>query len=83
MEADPQYRPADHAVSLRKALCAWLVYAMLLVAGLGLPSLWAQVREDSQAPMTAQAPVSRGAMATWLCEIQERLARSFDKDRFG
>jgi len=83
MEPDLPYRPADHAVNARKALSAWLVYAMFLVAALGLPSLWAQVMHGSQAAVTAHAPAPHGTMASWLCKIQERLARSFDKDRFG
>ena len=81
MEPDPHYRPADHVASFAKAVSAWLVYAVMLVAGLGLPSLWAQVNEISA--MTAHAPNSSNVSRHQLCDNQPQAPRTAQKDRFG
>jgi hypothetical protein len=55
MEPDPQYRPADHAASWCKAASAWLLYAVMLIVGLGLPSLWAEATDGSAKLILARA----------------------------
>jgi hypothetical protein len=79
MELANHYRPADHAASLRRALSAWLVYGFLLVVGLGLPSLWAEVREGPAAPITAKASPT----ADQVCENQRRPPKPVAKDHLG
>ena len=80
MEPAIHYRPADHAASLGKAMSAWLVYGFLLVAGLGLPSLWAEV---TQAPITARAPTTNDGSSSQVCESHGRMPKPVAKGHLG
>ena len=83
MEPAIHYRPADHAVSLGKAMSAWLVYGFLLVAGLGLPSLWAEVTEAPPAPITARAPTTSDGNSSQVCDSYGRSLKPVAKGHLG
>lgn len=56
MPPDAPYHPANHAAGFAKALSAWMLYALLLVVALGLPSLWTGAAQPAKAPLTANLP---------------------------
>ena len=56
------YEPADHAIELRHAGAAWIIYAALLVAALGASIGSA---DSHSASLHATLLAQRGAVTTW------------------